>query len=868
MQGKNSKKVADLVMNSDPAASTAECIGDLNMSTSTITNSTSHTNSNSTTVTSYPSNVSSTSTPNHSLSHSLPLPPKINIKATYSAIADYEELPEVGSPLTRSTTMENKPFHVSQRQPAIENEYVPSPENSPLFKMHRLRSNTLATLFNGHHVENLHWCTPQSSGAQHAHFPINSTAELFAQTRPSSQQQPQFSEHQQFLEGSNDPQALMVQKHLSVVSMESGLGFGYDVEKDFNPAQPLELQPWFHGKIRRADAEALLHDDGDFLVRENITLTNTYTLTLRWRGMADHTLIGTTEVMSTSGPSVGTKLGIKYQFDGGAFDSIPELIYNHLKYQIPVEMSQHTLITNPVSRLVSGGKIPLYASLSGGYAVAQQSNLSWHSPGRNQSSHRSVSPPETGQQNLLKVDWPVSASPHNSPRVSPFRQLGTPPNYLPAPSQGRLSEQLSTSSGELLEEENDRVEGSLRNSISPPLLERPRARTLGYIFPPSQCDPLIRSGSLEPPPAPTLAHGEECVSGMPGDHRRAESFEDYEIMESVTLRTDSISLGDRRSPQLQQQHPHIIDSYRKFEHVREGSSTPPREKEPVKYAEIRFPHKTKDINSPKSKSFTINYAEVQFNLPNVASSGSGSHHSPLYDIVPKCRRGDVPPQSQLDTTLGSHSRMDTLTQHVLQEEAAYAIPNSATSQRLSFKDSSPGPGSPRMLSNSMMPNYTPSINVHPTKLTPCSSPSHVSYSSSSSKCSSAVASQESSSPVPISHTDASLYALPKKHSVHPTGSASQDFASSYDSTSTANSGSRNNSPGARKRIMGSSLVHSQTLSTKVQRNLPGYETLVRAHTILHSHSNKELAYHMTRTDAVCFMLAPRPAEDKSIWKER
>ena len=68
--------------------------------------------------------------------------------------------------------------------------------------------------------------------------------------------------------------------------------------------------------------------------------------------------------------------------------------------------------------------------------------------------------------------------------------------------------------------------------------------------------------------------------------------------------------------------------------------------------------------------------------------------------------------------------------------------------------------------------------------------------------------------------------------------------------------------------MGASLLHSHSTSAKVHKGLPGYEALVKVHTLLQSNSNEELAYHMTRTDAVCFMLAPRPAEDKDIWKER
>ena len=61
----------------------------------------------------------------------------------------------------------------------------------------------------------------------------------------------------------------------------------------------------------------------------------------------------------------------------------------------------------------------------------------------------------------------------------------------------------------------------------------------------------------------------------------------------------------------------------------------------------------------------------------------------------------------------------------------------------------------------------------------------------------------------------------------------------------------------KKHIIGLFLLQSPTVTWCI--SLPGYEALDRAHTILQGHSNNELAFHMTRADAVCFLLASRPA---------
>ena len=220
--------------------------------------------------------------------------------------ADYEELLDTLPPRSMTMIGSTKPFYPGTRK-AIENEYVPSPENSPRFDAHRMRSHTISTWdsdnFIGHapQVQGGGSSTTSLTASSTHSQPLisqNSTPEVRYRQQPhTTQQQPPqnlFTSE----EGNSSPG--LKNRHLSAISMESGLSFGYDVEKDFNPSFPLENQPWYHGRISRMDAEGLLHDDGDFLVRENIKMPNTHTLSLRWGGKPDHTLIGATEVVSTT----------------------------------------------------------------------------------------------------------------------------------------------------------------------------------------------------------------------------------------------------------------------------------------------------------------------------------------------------------------------------------------------------------------------------------------------------------------------------------------------------------------------------------------------------------------------------------------
>lgn len=71
-------------------------------------------------------------------------------------------------------------------------------------------------------------------------------------------------------------------------------------------AEQLRGEPWFHGKLSRREAEALLQLNGDFLVRESTTTPGQYVLTGLQSGQPKHLLLVDPEgVVSVAGLWVG-----------------------------------------------------------------------------------------------------------------------------------------------------------------------------------------------------------------------------------------------------------------------------------------------------------------------------------------------------------------------------------------------------------------------------------------------------------------------------------------------------------------------------------------------------------------------------------
>ena len=59
----------------------------------------------------------------------------------------------------------------------------------------------------------------------------------------------------------------------------------------FDSLGPLDSEVWYHGPMSRAEAELLLEDEGDFLVRESKSKAGQYVLSGVQKGQPKHLLL-------------------------------------------------------------------------------------------------------------------------------------------------------------------------------------------------------------------------------------------------------------------------------------------------------------------------------------------------------------------------------------------------------------------------------------------------------------------------------------------------------------------------------------------------------------------------------------------------
>ncbi|XP_007952671.1 SH2 domain-containing protein 3A [Orycteropus afer afer] len=109
--------------------------------------------------------------------------------------------------------------------------------------------------------------------------------------------------------------------------------------------EDLASQPWYHGLLSRQKAEALLQQDGDFLVRASRSRGGHPVLTCRWRGLALHF-----EVLRVAlRPRPGRPPAL-FQLEEERFPSLPALVHSYVTGRRPLSQASGAIASRPVTR--------------------------------------------------------------------------------------------------------------------------------------------------------------------------------------------------------------------------------------------------------------------------------------------------------------------------------------------------------------------------------------------------------------------------------------------------------------------------------------------------------------------------------------
>nr|XP_051709886.1 tyrosine-protein kinase Fer isoform X3 [Oryctolagus cuniculus] len=100
--------------------------------------------------------------------------------------------------------------------------------------------------------------------------------------------------------------------------------------------KPLAEQDWYHGAIPRIEAQELLKQQGDFLVRESHGKPGEYVLSVYSDGQRRHFIIQFVDNM--------------YRFEGNGFVNIPQLIDHHYTTKQVITKKSGVVLLNPIPK--------------------------------------------------------------------------------------------------------------------------------------------------------------------------------------------------------------------------------------------------------------------------------------------------------------------------------------------------------------------------------------------------------------------------------------------------------------------------------------------------------------------------------------
>ncbi|XP_055473665.1 SH2 domain-containing protein 3A [Psammomys obesus] len=107
----------------------------------------------------------------------------------------------------------------------------------------------------------------------------------------------------------------------------------------------LVCQPWYHGQLSRQEAEALLLQDGDFLVRASESRGGRPVISCRWLGKTLHFEV----FQVTLRPRPGRPQAL-FQLEDERFASMPALVHSYMTRRRPLSQATGAVASKPVRR--------------------------------------------------------------------------------------------------------------------------------------------------------------------------------------------------------------------------------------------------------------------------------------------------------------------------------------------------------------------------------------------------------------------------------------------------------------------------------------------------------------------------------------
>ncbi|XP_054859195.1 SH2 domain-containing protein 3A [Eublepharis macularius] len=111
--------------------------------------------------------------------------------------------------------------------------------------------------------------------------------------------------------------------------------------------EQLRSHAWYHGCLPRKEAESLLQEDGEFLIRDSRSSSGDYVLSCFWGGQALHFKI----IRVVLRPRKGYSRTL-FQFEQEQFDNVPALVRFYVGNRKIISDTSGAVVSRPVNRMV------------------------------------------------------------------------------------------------------------------------------------------------------------------------------------------------------------------------------------------------------------------------------------------------------------------------------------------------------------------------------------------------------------------------------------------------------------------------------------------------------------------------------------